>query len=338
MHQLNLRALKSFHEIIQAGSATAAAERLGLSQPGVSRLIAKLERDLGFELFYREKGRLVPTAEGLLLYEEATLAFSNIERINSLVRNIRNHEMGHLKIVAPPSFSEGVLSDVIASFLLNHPKVRLNIDSRSAETAKLLVATRAADCGFAKLPLDRPDIDAQKIVSCDTVCVVPRNHPLAGKGEITPTHLRDYPLILLGYGRWSRTQIDDAFKRAGVYPTVKIETHTVGAACALAAKGIGIAIVNELMAKSFLGAELALVPFRPEIRHEFVFITSALTPPSRLAQAFFEETKRYFDNRTAQYPMATATVSAATESSVSPKKRGATKPIHSRKLTLAAAR
>ena len=92
MKQLNLRALKSFHEIIQAGSATAAAERLGLSQPGVSRLIARLERDMGFELFYREKGRLVPTAEGLLVYEEATLAFSNIERINSLVRDIRNHD------------------------------------------------------------------------------------------------------------------------------------------------------------------------------------------------------------------------------------------------------
>src|SRR5580698_280093 len=130
MKQLNLRALKSFHEIIQSGSATAAAERLGLSQPGVSRLIAQLERDVGFDLFYREKGRLVPTADGLAVYEEVELAFSNIERINALVRDIRNHNTGQLKIVASPSFSEGVLSDVIVNFLKAFPKVRLHIDSR----------------------------------------------------------------------------------------------------------------------------------------------------------------------------------------------------------------
>jgi DNA-binding transcriptional LysR family regulator len=338
MKQLNLRALKSFHEIIQAGSATAAAERLGLSQPGVSRLIARLERDMGFELFYREKGRLVPTAEGLLVYEEATLAFSNIERINSLVRDIRNHDTGQLKIVAPPSFSEGVLSEVIGNFLKTYPNVRLNIDSRSAETAKVLVATRAADCGFAKLPLDRPDILAEKIASCSTTCVLRRDHPLAQLPALTPMLLKDAPLILLGLGRWSRTQIDNAFKKAGVYPTVKIETHTVGAACAFAAKGLGIAVVNELMAASFLGKELVLREFKPEILHEFVFITSALSPASRLASAFFEETKRYFAERTVQYPMPTATARATTDRASRTTNSGAMKRSHSVKLTRAVAK
>ncbi|MDE2134927.1 MAG: LysR family transcriptional regulator [Alphaproteobacteria bacterium] len=300
MKHLNLRALKSFHEIIQAGSATAAAERLGLSQPGVSRIIAKLEHDVGFKLFYREKGRLVPTAEGLLVFEEVSLAFSNIERINSLVRDIKNHDTGQLKIVASPSFSEGPLSDVVVNFLKAYPKVRLNIDSRNTETAKLLVVTRAADCGFAKLPFDRPDISAEKIVSCDTICALPRKHPLASQPFLTPILLKEEPLILLGRGRWSRTQVEDAFKKAKVYPTVKIETHTVGAACAFAAKGLGIAIVNELMARSFLGKDLVLRPFRPAILHEFVFITSALTPKSRLAQAFLDETKRYFAQQVRQ--------------------------------------
>ena len=300
MKHLNLRALKSFYEIIQAGSATAAAERLGLSQPGVSRIIAKLEHDVGFKLFYREKGRLVPTAEGLLVFDEVSLAFSNIERINSLVRDIRNHDTGQLKIVAPPSFSEGPLSEVVVNFLKIYPKVRLNIDSRNAETAKLLVVTRAADCGFAKLPFDRPDISAEKIVSCDTICALPRKHPLANEPFLTPVLLKEEPLILLGQGRWSRIQVEDAFKKARVYPTVKIETHTVGAACAFAARGLGIAIVNELMAKSFLGKDIVLIPFRPQILHEFVFITSALTPKSRLAEAFLDETKRYFAQQTGQ--------------------------------------
>jgi DNA-binding transcriptional LysR family regulator len=296
MKQLNLRALKSFHEIIQSGSATAAADRLGLSQPGVSRLIAQLERDVGFDLFYREKGRLVPTADGLSLYEEVDLAFSNIERINALVRDIRNHNTGLLKIVASPSFSEGILSGVVERFLKAYPKVRLHVDSRSVETAKNQVATRAADCGFAKLPLDRPDIRAEKIVSSDTVCVLPRRHPLAKMESLSPQQLKDAPLVLLGSGSWNRVQVEDAFKKVRVDPLVKIETHTVGSACAFAARGLGIAIVNELMAKSFAKDDLVLRPFRPKILHEFVFITSALTPMSRLTKAFLDEARLYFQS------------------------------------------
>jgi DNA-binding transcriptional LysR family regulator len=296
MKQLNLRALKSFHEIIQSGSATAAADRLGLSQPGVSRLIAQLERDVGFDLFYREKGRLVPTADGLSVYEEVDLAFSNIERINALVRDIRNHNTGQLKIVASPSFSEGILPDVVARFLKAYPKVRLHVDSRSVETAKNQVATRAADCGFAKLPLDRPDIRSEKIVSSDTVCVLPRRHPLAKMENLSPQQLKDAPLILLGSGSWNRVQVEDAFKKARVDALVKIETHTVGSACTFAGRGLGIAIVNELMAKSFAKGDLVLRPFRPKILHEFVFITSALSPMNRLTRAFLDEVRLHFQS------------------------------------------
>lgn len=56
-----MRGLESFREIMRMGSATAAARQLGLSQPAVSRLIAQLERELGFKVFHRVKGRLVPT-------------------------------------------------------------------------------------------------------------------------------------------------------------------------------------------------------------------------------------------------------------------------------------
>lgn len=297
MKQLNLRSLKSFHEIIQSGSATAAARRLGLSQPGVSRLIAQLERDVGFDLFYREKGRLVPTADGLAVYEEVDLAFSNIERLNTLLNDIRTHNTGQLRIVSSPSFSEGILADVVAAFHKSFPNVRMHIDSRSIETAKAQVASRAADCGFAKLPLDRPDIRAEKLTTCDTVCVLPRSHPLAKEASLSPAQLADQPLILLGSGSWNRIQVEDAFKKARAGMQVAIETHTVGSACAFAGRGLGIAIVNELMAESFLKRELVLRPFRPRLPHEFVFITSALTPMNRLTQTFLDEARKYFRRR-----------------------------------------
>lgn len=293
--KLNLRSLEAFRETMLSGSATAAAGRMGLSQPAVSRLIAQLEQDAGFELFYREKGRLTPTPEALRIYEEIDLAFGGLERVDTLVRDLASFNTGILKIVAPPSLSEGVLSTILSRFMARLPNVRVSIDSRSTETARTMVANRTADCGFVKLPLDRSDISTVLLSSSETVCVLPEDHPLTAHEMLTPELLRGEPLVLLGYGTWTRRQIDDAFRERGVRPEVRLETHTVGSACAFAARGLGVAIVNALLAETFIRPGVTLRTFRPQILHDYAFMTSALAPPSRLASALLEDAQAYFN-------------------------------------------
>ncbi len=300
--KLNLRSLEAFRETMQCGSVTAAAARMGMTQPAVSRLIAQLEQDAGFGLFYRDKGRLSPTPEALILYEDVDLAFGGLERIDALVRDIAVFNAGTLRIVAPPSLSEGVLSTILAGFIAKYPKVRISIDSRSTETAKAMVVNRTADCGFAKLPLNRPEIATELLSSTDTVCVLRGDHPLARHEILTPQLLSGQPLIQLGKGSWTRTRIDDAFKGAGLLPDVKLETHTVGSAVAFAGKGLGIAMVNGLMARHFARGETVVRVFRPQILHQYVFMTSALAPMNRLARAFLDESKLFFANEASAAP------------------------------------
>jgi DNA-binding transcriptional LysR family regulator len=300
--KLNLRSLEAFRETMQCGSVTAAAARMGMTQPAVSRLIAQLEQEAGFGLFYRDKGRLSPTPEALMLYEDVDLAFGGLERIDALVRDIAVFNAGTLKIVAPPSLSEGVLSTILAGFIEKYPKVRISIDSRSTETAKSMVVNRTADCGFAKLPLNRPEIATELLSSTDTVCVLRGDHPLARHEILTPQLLSGQPLIQLGKGSWTRTRIDDAFKSAGLLPDVKLETHTVGSAVAFAGKGLGIAMVNGLMARHFGRGDTVIRVFRPQILHQYVFMTSALAPMNRLARAFLDESKLFFANEPSAVP------------------------------------
>ena len=287
--KLSLRCLEAFRETVATGSATAAAKRMGLTQPGVSKLIAQLEDELGFDLFYREKGRLAATPDALMLHEEVDLAFGNLERIGNLVRDISSCNTGLLKIVAPPSVSEGLLPAVAARFAKRHPNVRLSIDSRSVETSKALIASRAVDCGFAKLPLGRDDIRTAPLFSARTVCVLPETHPLAALDAITPADLGAEPLVLLGQGSWSRAQIDGAFQACRLIPNVKVETHTVSSACALAGHGLGVAIVNDVLADPYLRGGLIHRAFLPEIVHDYVFMTSSVAPVGRLAEALFQE-------------------------------------------------
>ena len=103
----NLRSLECLRAIIVTGSATAAARQLGLTQPAVSRLLGVLERSIGFQLFERRKGRLVPTEEARTLCQEVDIAMQSIDRVAQLARNLRNADFGELSIVSPPSFAEG---------------------------------------------------------------------------------------------------------------------------------------------------------------------------------------------------------------------------------------
>ncbi len=285
------------------GSVTAAAGEVGLTQPAASRLLAQLERQVGFELFHRDRGRLIPTPDGLLLFEEVERALDNVDRIDDLARDLAAFRVGQLRVVAPPSFLEAFLPDIAAAFLKQHPNVRLTIESRNVESAKALIAARGVDAGFIPLPLNRPDLVSETVMVSETACVMLADHPLAALSMIDARALRGVPLILLGLGlqRRSRAQIEAAFADAGVLPQVRVETHTVASACALAARGVGVAVVNETLARAYVRDRTVLRRFTPSITHEYGFVTSAAAQPSRLTMAFLALARDVLTTSALQY-------------------------------------
>jgi DNA-binding transcriptional LysR family regulator len=300
---INLRSLECFRAIIDLGSATAAAQHLQMTQPAVSRLLKVLEESAGFELFHRSKGRLIPTNEALAFYKEVDIALQSVDRVSELARNLGNADFGELKIVSPPSFAEGILPGVISSFIEKLPNVRVSLNSESVEIARDMVALRAVDCGFIKLPAEHPGLECQTLIASGTVAVLPRKHWLAAKKSVTARDLDGVPLILLGKGRASRQVIDDAFARAGVHMNVRIETHTIGAACAFARSGTGVAIVNEMLGALYADRRLAFRRFSPNVTHEYAFMTSTDAPMTRVTQKFYEFCVEHFASHSDKYQL-----------------------------------
>jgi DNA-binding transcriptional LysR family regulator len=286
----SVKGIEAFHAVLTSGSATAAAKSLGTTQPAVSRLLSAFEEYVGFQLFYREHGRLIPTDEALALQKDVELSLSSMNRIGAVANNLYHSNSGSLKIVAPVSFLSGPLADVVAEFMRAHPNVHVSMDSRSPESARELVARRTVDCGFIQLPEHHPGLRSEAILTGQMVCVMAPNHPLATRKVLKANDLRDTPLILLGKGRYSREQIETAFRTAGVPMRVKIETHTVATACAFAKRGLGVAIVNGLLADQF-ASDTVLCNFSPKIKVQYGFISSAHTPMSRLTESFFNYCK-----------------------------------------------
>ena len=242
---IRLRALRIFNAIVRLGSVTGAARAQGLSQPAASRLLAQLERDVGFELFHRDRGRLMLTADGLLLHQEVERALDNVDRVQSLARDISDFRVGHLRLVAPPSFLEAILPDMIERFLEQYPQVHVSIDSHGVEVAKAMIASRTVNAGFVKLPHNRADLRTETVLVSESACVLPVGHPLAAEAQVTLSQTLDYQHIGLHEGSTLLSFLRDQVERLGRQLSLRIQVSSFEAVCRMIEAGVGIGVIPE---------------------------------------------------------------------------------------------
>ncbi|MFD2237552.1 LysR family transcriptional regulator [Aureimonas populi] len=285
---VSLRQLEVFRAIVANGSTLGAARELEISQSAVSRLLTQLEETLGVQLFLREKGRLIPTPEERQLFPLMQDLLERALRLRHSAEEIRRGGARGvaLRVAFPNSMTLGILPMLVKDFLALHEETVIEVMTGPYNSIERMIVDADVELGFLRLPIQQSAIDTTAIIETDSVCVMTADHPLAGRGSLTVDDLRHRPLILLGHQRAPRRDVDTAFFEAGIVPRVRVETHSVSAACGFAAQGIGIAIVNRLMAQDFGHLSLVMVPLRPPIRHVFALGFLKTGPLSTTARAF----------------------------------------------------
>lgn len=116
---MNLRQLEVFYAIMQAGTVSGAARLLHVSQPNVTRVLAHTEQQLGFALFERVKGRLVPTQEAKALLPEAEKVYQQLGQFRSLTNKVKQGTQ-HLRVGAPPVLAAHFLAPTVALLSKEH--------------------------------------------------------------------------------------------------------------------------------------------------------------------------------------------------------------------------
>ncbi|HCE3481504.1 TPA: LysR family transcriptional regulator [Vibrio parahaemolyticus] len=116
---MNLRQLEVFYAIMQAGTVSGAARLLHVSQPNVTRVLAHTEQQLGFALFERVKGRLVPTQEAKALLPEAEKVYQQLGQFRSLINKVKQGTQ-HLRVGAPPVLASHLLAPTVALLSKEH--------------------------------------------------------------------------------------------------------------------------------------------------------------------------------------------------------------------------
>ncbi len=262
---MNLRQLEAFKAVIENGTVSQAAEVLRISQPAVSKLIAALEHGVGFTIFERVRGRLVPTPEAGMLYAEVERAFVGVKEISRAVDSIRDLKKGRLIVGVIPALASGFIQEVITDFQAERPDITVSMHSRSSIKIHQQVAASQFELGITASPIEHSGVETEFLCRVEALCVLPPGHRLANRELIEPQDLEGEPFISLSALDHSRQRIDHPFEEAGVRRDLRIETPMGISACAFVAKGAGVSIVDPFSALEFQTAPIVAKPFRPAV-------------------------------------------------------------------------
>lgn len=264
---MNFKQMEAFVAFMITGSTIEAAHRLQTSQPAVSRLLSQFEADMGLPLFVRRKGRLYPSSAAEALLPDVQSMMLGAE---SLQRHVNQLRLGGLRntlvrVQMPSTVAQSIMPAVAESFLDDHPEVALEILVGTYEASEAAVLGREADLALVRMPAQNSGLDMVLCFATEAVCVMPEGHPLQALPAVTPADLQGTDLVLLGRQRSLRLQIDQTFRQGRLTPQIRAEVHSVDMACRLAARGLGVSIVNGLFARLCLDMGVVCRPFRPVI-------------------------------------------------------------------------
>ncbi len=244
---MELRQLEYFVAVAEAANFTRAAERVHISQSGVSAQIRQLERELGATLIDRSGRAASLTTAGEVALGHAREALSAAGALRRAVDEVSGVVRGHLTLGMVSGCTMTPLFDALAAFRNAHPGVELTLIED--DSSRLIRRVRegeiaAALVGSAGLP---PGLEALSIVSEGLIAVVAPEHPLAASAHTTLAAAAEYPLICMPVGTGVRAVFDQSCAEAGVQPDVALQASAPAAVADLARRGLGVAILTESM-------------------------------------------------------------------------------------------
>lgn len=285
---LNFKQLEAFKAIMATGSTIGAAAHMELSQSAVSRLLGQLEESLGVALFLRRNGRLTATPEAEELLADITGVIDGMQRVQRMADQLRlgRSRKTLLKLGVPPSMTQQLIPRLVSSYLRERDEVVVELLTGSNSYLERAVLEHSADLALVRLPTELDGLEVVPVVEANGVCVLPVGHPLTAKEVIDITDLRGVPLVMLGRQRTLRAELDLLMRGARVAPQVRVEVHSVSAACAFVAEGVGVSIVNEFLVSHFRDLPIVTRPFLPSLPHAFGLIFRSGQPRSLMLEHF----------------------------------------------------
>jgi DNA-binding transcriptional LysR family regulator len=288
---MDTRQLAAFCAVVDCGSFSQAAERLGVSQPAVSLQIRSLEKRLGQQLLDRSGRRVEVTEAGLRLFRGAQRLLALEEELLEQVASADEGDVrGRLVIGASTGPGETVLPLLLCEFQRQHPGVSVALSVSDTQTVVELVGRRELELGVVGAARRHRSVSFEPFFRDEVVLACPPGHRFAGRTISLDELLRE-PLILMQDGAGVRQVIEQELRKAGVRSRqldVRLELGLQESVRSAVRAGYGASFISRSAIESDLAAgtlaEARVAGLEPA--REISLVRAAGRPSTRVAEAF----------------------------------------------------
>lgn len=264
---MELRQLEYFVAVAEEANFTRAAERVHISQSGVSAQIRQLERELGSELIDRSGRAATLTEAGTAALGHARAALAAADALRQSVDEVNGLLRGSLVVGMVTACTITGLFEALDSFHQAHPGIEVTLIEDNSDRLIERVRAGGLDLAFVGTIESQPQgLESLVIISDRLIAAVPPDHTLARHTSITTRDLAACPVVCMPAGTGLRAAFDQACASADVRPYIAMQATAPGTIADLAARGLGVAILAQSMAGAFsdrlkaLAIEDAAVP------------------------------------------------------------------------------
>jgi DNA-binding transcriptional LysR family regulator len=241
---LNLHLLRVFTAVAELGSFSRAAEALYISQPGVSKAVAELERQIGIPLIDRPARTVRLTEAGVMLYSHAQQLFATERAAERALAQLQRLETGSLAIGASSTIGIYLLLPLIGAFHRRYPRLRLFLDIDNTRQIVERLRSSPLDVAFVEGPVEAPDLVVEPWREDMLVVIAPPEHPLVRIEPVTLEQLLVEPFVLREPGSGTREVIEAELRARGVHLRVEMALGSTEAIKQAVSAGLGLAIVS----------------------------------------------------------------------------------------------
>lgn len=235
-----LRALMAIHE---TGSFSGAAQRLALTQPAVTLLLRELEAKLGVRLFDRTTRALQPTEAAAEACAYAARVLGELQDMTHSLSGLASGQRGRLRIATTSTLAQTLLPPVIRAFTDEWPGVQVVVEDCSPSEFVELVGSARVTFGVGTLETPLPLIEERVFFEDTLVAVGLTGTVFSSSRPLRWKQLAGYPLVVVKPGYGVRASIDHAAQGAGVTLDIAYEVSLLSTSLAMAAAGLGVAVV-----------------------------------------------------------------------------------------------
>lgn len=243
LHQLNY-----FVALARLEHYTKAAEEIGISQPTLSHAIAGLEEELGVKLFRKQGRNVVLTKYGrfFLGYVEESM---NVPELGvSKTKGMAGQTKGVIDLAYIYTLGSEFVPRLVGDFLRSHEELETEFHFTVGNTSELIQGLKDEkyDIAFCSMMENEPEVSFTPVGIQNLVVVIPKQHPLSGRGEVDLEEAALYPQIYFTQGSGLRPVVDRLFEMAKIRPQIAYEIEEDGAMAGLVAQNFGIAVMPDI--------------------------------------------------------------------------------------------